>query len=124
MSQGAEILLKDWVRLRDKIILCTMSNPNQLLPQLYALVITHLLSSGGRGPSLSLTGLLPAVDVDAGGSLVPAVGTEVETVSTLPLVEVEDSDGLGRPSTIRRLIPELQNKRSQELHSELPIIWP
>ena len=69
---------------------------------------SYLLSSGGRGPSLSLAGLLPATDTDTDGSVAPAVDTEVELASTLPLVEEEDSGGLERLSTIRRLIPELQ----------------
>ena len=80
---------------------CTGTNP------------TYLLSSGGRGPSLSLAGLLPAIDEDTGGSLAPAVDAEVELGSTLPLVEVEDSGGLERPSIIRRFITELHNKKDE-----------
>ena len=70
---------------------------------------SYLLSSGGRGPSLSLAGLLPATDTDTDtdGSVASAVDAEVELASTPPLVE-EDSGGLERLSTIRRLIPELQ----------------
>ena len=71
---------------------------------------SYLLSSGGRGPSLSLAGLLPATDTDTDtdGSVASAVDAEVELASTPPLVEEEDSGGLERFSTIRRLIPELQ----------------
>lgn len=52
------------------------------------------------------------MDVDTGGSLAPAVDVEAaELVTTLPLVETDDSGGLERLSIIRRLIPELQEKK-------------
>ena len=76
-----------------------------------ALLITHLLSSIGLGPSLSLTGLLPPptdVVVVVGSLGTAAVAVDAELMPAVVLAEVEeDSDGLERISITRRFATEL-----------------